>query len=89
MRELRERVRPDRAAPFLHRKAGAHELPQASSPFPGGKFFAEIQRGSCALRSAGECGARRGGKKEGTPAVSLPLVNLPFSLESLAQIAYM
>ena len=28
---------------------------------------------SCALRSAGECGARRGGKKEGTPAVSLPL----------------
>ena len=29
--------------------------------------------GSCALRSAGIRGARRGGKKEGQPAVFLPL----------------
>ena len=34
--------------------------------------------GSCQLKSrkvvlCGVCGARRGGKKEGTPAVSLPL----------------
>ena len=44
--------------------------------------------GSCALRSAGECGARRGGKKEGTPAVSLPLWTPTFPLlDSLAQIA--
>ena len=35
--------------------------------------FAESQRGSCALRSAGIRGARRGGKKEGQPAVFLPL----------------
>ena len=31
-RELRQRVRPDGAAPFLHRLTGAHELPQACSP---------------------------------------------------------
>ena len=37
---------------FLHRLTGAHELPQAGSPFPGGEFFAEPQRG-VAL-----CGAR-------------------------------
>ena len=37
-------------------------------------FFAALtQRGSCALRSAGIRGARRGGKKEGQPAVFLPL----------------
>ena len=45
----------------------------AGSPLTGGEFFAEDAAGSCALRSAGECGTRRGGKKEGTPAVSLPL----------------
>ena len=47
----------------------------------GGEFFAVVQRGSCALRSAGDCRARGWdgavptavGKKEGTPAVSLPL----------------
>ena len=37
-------------------------------------FFAALtRRGSCALRSAGIRGARRGGKKEGQPAVFLPL----------------
>ena len=30
--ELRQRVRPDGAAPFLHRLSGALELPQAGSP---------------------------------------------------------
>ena len=66
---------------FLHRLTGAHELPQAGSPFPGGEFFAEPQRGIRRLRTAGERGARRGddavptavGKKEGQPAVFLPL----------------
>ena len=43
--ELRERVRPDGAAPFLHRLCGTLELPQAGSPFPGGEFFAEPQQG--------------------------------------------
>ena len=37
-------------------------------------FFAALTSGgSCALRSAGIRGARRGGKKEGQPAVFLPL----------------
>ena len=51
--ELRKRVRPDGAAPFLHRPSGVRELPQAGSPFPGGKVFAEPQRGIRRLRTAG------------------------------------
>ncbi len=38
-----------------------------------------LSRVNCALRSAGECGARRG-KKEGAPTVSLPLLNSYLSL---------
>ena len=39
-------IRPFRAAVFfLHRLRGAHELPQAGSPYPGGVFSAEPQRG--------------------------------------------
>ena len=45
MHELRQRVRPFRAAPFLHRLTGALELPQAGSPLTGGEFSAEPQRG--------------------------------------------
>ena len=87
VRELRQRVRPAGAAPFLHRKAGAHELPQACSPFPGREFSAEPQRGIRRLRTAGRCGTRRGGKKEGQPAVFLPLWTPTFPLlNSLAQI---
>lgn len=37
----------------------------------GGAFFAEVQRRSCALQSAGDCRVRGGDKKEGTPAVCL------------------
>ena len=44
-RELRKRVRPFRAASFLHRPSGGLELPQAGSPLTGGKFSAEPQRG--------------------------------------------
>ena len=51
--ELRKRVRPDGAALFLHRPSGVRELPQAGSPFPGGKVFAEPQRGIRRLRTAG------------------------------------
>ena len=44
-RELRKRVRPFRAASFLHRPSGVLELPQAGSPLTGGKFSAEPQQG--------------------------------------------
>ncbi len=49
-------------------------VPCTASPGPPpGEFFAELS-GRVALCGAREtCGARRGGKKEGTPAVSLPL----------------
>ena len=67
------------------------ELPQAGSPLTGGEFFAEPQRGGFAVCGRRERrGARRGGKKEGTPAVSLPLWTPTFPLlPNLAQIAYM
>ena len=51
--------------------------------------------GSCQPKSrkvalSGVCGARRGGKKEGTPAVSLPLWTPTFPLlPNLTQITYM
>ena len=52
----------------------------------GGAFFAEPQQRSCALRSAGDCRVRGGDKKEGTPAVSLPLWTPTFPLfDSLTQ----
>ena len=72
---------PDGRLLLLHRLTGAYELPQAGSTLTGGEFFAEPQRGDSpsadggdvAAPAAGRCGTRRGGKKEGTPAVSLPL----------------
>ena len=50
--ELRKRVRPDGAAPSLHRPSGVRELPQAGSPFPGGKFSLNL-RGGDAVPTAG------------------------------------
>ena len=47
---------------FLHRLSGALELPQACSPFPGGKFFAEPQR-RVALCGARETAAPAAGAK--------------------------
>ena len=47
----------------LHRLSGALELPQAGSPFPGGEFSAEPQRGIRRLRTAGTCRAPRRGQK--------------------------
>ena len=117
--ELRQRVRPDGAAPFsapaergartaaggfalsgrllsLHRLSGVLELPQAGSPLTGGEFFSTDPLGhtncrrrvrpfraeSFSLNLSGGfavCGRREraaprgGGKKEGQPAVFLPL----------------
>ena len=72
-RELRKRVRPFRAASFQHRPSGVLELPQAGSPLTGGSFSLNLsgelrsaERGDGAVPTAE-------GKKEGTPAVSLPL----------------
>ena len=58
-----------------HRLSGVLELPQAGSPFPGGRFFAEPQRGgdSPSADGGGVAAPAAGGKKEGTPTVSLPL----------------
>ena len=47
---------------FLHRLTGVRELPQACSPFPGGEFFAEPQRG-VALCGARETAAPAAGAK--------------------------
>ena len=80
-RELRKRVRPDWAAPFPAPTVRGARTASAGSPFPGGEFSAEPQRGdSPPLRR--ERAAPRGGddavptavgKKEGQPTVFLPL----------------
>ena len=89
-RELRKRVRPFWAAPFLHRPSGALELPQAGSPLTGGKFSAEPQRGDSPSADGGSDAVPTAvGKKEGQPAVFLPLWTPTFPLDSLAQIADM
>ena len=60
--------------PFFRCTDSAGGMNRVSVFAPNGRgLLAEPQRGSCALRRAGIRGARRGGKKEGTPAVSLPL----------------
>ena len=80
MRELRERVRPDGRLLSLHRKAGVRELRQRVRPFRAGSF---------SLNLSGECAdAARAHKRVDTCGFH-PLVNLPFPLESLAQISYM
>ena len=67
-------LRPFRAAAFFRCTDPAGCTNRVSVFAPNGRgVFAEPQRGSCALRSAGIRGARRGGKKEGQPAVFLPL----------------
>ena len=49
--ELRERVRPFRAAAFFqHRLSGARELPQAGSPLLGGRFSQHRLSGVLELR---------------------------------------
>ena len=126
VREQRQRVRPDGAAPFSAPESrgartalacspltggsfsapadrgtrtasacspltgGSFSAPtqrgartaSACSPFPGGKFFAEPQRGDSPSADGGSVAAPRGGddavptavgKKEGQPAVFLPL----------------
>ena len=77
--ELRKRVRPDGAAPFLHRPSGVRELPQAGSPLTGGKVFTEPQRGIRRLRTAGASrrpprGRRRthGGGQKGRTTCGFP-----------------
>ena len=47
----------------LHRKAGAHELPQACSPLTGGKFSAEPQRGDSPSADGGSVAAPAAGQK--------------------------
>ena len=48
---------------FLHRLSGALELPQACSPFPGGEFFAEPQRGDSPSADGGDVAAPAAGAK--------------------------
>jgi len=65
---------------FLHRLTEAHELPQAGSPLTGRGF---------SLNLSGECAdAARAHKRVDTYGFH-PLVNYPFPLEGLAQIADM
>ena len=48
---------------FLHRLSGALELPLAGSPFPGGEFFAEPQRGDSPSADGGSVPRSAAGAK--------------------------
>ena len=82
----------------LHRKAGVREQRQRVRPFWAESFSLNLS-GGFAVRGRRERAAPRGrddavptavGKKEGTPAVSLPLWTPTFPLlPNPAQIAYM
>ena len=61
--ELRQRVRPDGAAPFSAPAERGARTASACSPLTGGEFFAEPQRGICRLRTAGACRAPRRGRR--------------------------
>ena len=64
VRELRQRVRPDGAAPFLHRKAGVRELRQRVRPDGAALFPAPESRGT---RTALACSPLTGGKFSAEP----------------------
>ena len=70
----------------LHRLSGALELPQAGSPFPGGEFFAEPQRGIRRLRTAGACRAPRRGQKGRTTCGFPSSLNSYLSLVGIAWV---
>ena len=57
---------------FLHRLSGVLE-PRRRFTLTGGEFFAEMQRGVALCGARESAAPAAGGKKEGTPAVSLPL----------------
>ena len=60
--------------PFFRCTDSAGGMNRVSVFAPNGRGCSlRFSEGSCALRSAGIHGARRGGKKEGQPAVFLPL----------------
>ena len=58
VRELRQRVRPDGAAPFSAPESRGARTASACSPFPGGSFSAPADRGT---RTASACSPLTGG----------------------------
>ena len=63
--ELRERVRPDRAAPFLHRKAGGRELRQRVRPFRAGSFPLNLSGDSPSADGGNVAAPAAGAKRKG------------------------
>ena len=75
---------------FQHRLSGGRELRERVRPFRAESFSLNLSGGFAVCGRRERCGARRGGKKEGTPTVSLPLWTPTFPLlPNLAQISYM
>ena len=58
---------------FLHRPSGAREQRQRVRPFRAESFSLNLSGGFAVCGRRERRGARRGGKKEGQPAVFLPL----------------
>ena len=87
---------PDGATLFLHRLSGVRELRKRVRPFWAGSFslrfsgeLRSAERGDSPRPAAGSCAdAARAHKRVDTCGFH-PLVNHPFPLDSLAQIADM
>ena len=73
MLELRQQVRPNGAAPFSAPAERGTRTALAGSPLTGGEFSAEPQQGFAVCGRRERAAPRGRGKKEGQPAVFLPL----------------
>ena len=81
---------PDGRQPFsLHRLSGVRELPQAGSPYPGGEFFAEPQRGGDSPSADGGNVPRPAAGQEGRHQGFYPLNSHFLLVLGLVQIADM
>ena len=62
-----------RVEPFQHRLCVEHELRERVRPIRAGSFLLNLSGGFAVCGRRERRGTRRGGKKEGQPAVFLPL----------------
>ena len=78
MRELRQRVRPDGAAPFLHRLTGVRELRQRVRPFRAESFSLNLSGGSPSADGGSVAAPAAGAKRKDNLRFSFLFELLPF-----------
>ena len=76
--ELRQRVRPDGAAPFLHRLTGVRELRQRVRPFRAESFSLNLSGGSPSADGGSVAAPAAGAKRKDNLRFSFLFELLPF-----------